>query len=204
VRSLGRWSRLTASSSGVSLLVFACVAILTAHDGVGRLAVLAVGVYLLQVGLTGRAEQVPAGFLRTIASWGHDPSDATPVNGRRPARRRARPAAQGSYDDARMFALAVRFDLRPGSEMDFDRLVEATAPRIRANEPGTLLYLCHKVQGEPTARLFYELYRDRAAFEAHEAQPHVKTFLRDREQYMAQPARVEFLDRHDGKGWPAE
>jgi quinol monooxygenase YgiN len=75
-----------------------------------------------------------------------------------------------------MLALVVRFDLLPRSEHAFDRLVADTTAGILTDEPGTLLYLCHKVQGEPTARLFYELYRDRAAFEAHEAheaQPHV-------------------------------
>jgi quinol monooxygenase YgiN len=61
-----------------------------------------------------------------------------------------------------MLALAVRFDLRPGAEADFDRLVETTTARIRAEEPGTLLYLCHRVREEPTARVFYELYRDHA------------------------------------------
>jgi quinol monooxygenase YgiN len=101
-----------------------------------------------------------------------------------------------------MYALVVRFDLRPQSEDDFDGLVEATTAQIRSEEPGTLLYLCHRVQGEPTARVFYELYRDRVAFHAHEEQPHVKAFLEERERYMAQPARVEFLDPHDGKGWP--
>ena len=100
-----------------------------------------------------------------------------------------------------MFALVVRFDLRPGTEADFDRLVEDTTAGIRTEEPDTLLYLCHRVQGGPAARVFYELYRDREAFQAHEEQPHVKAFLREREQYMAGPPRVEFLDPHDGKGW---
>jgi quinol monooxygenase YgiN len=100
-----------------------------------------------------------------------------------------------------MIALVVRFDLRPGTESAFDALVANTTEGIRTEEPDTMLYLCHRVEGEPTARIFYELYRDREAFQAHEEQPHVKAFLQEREQYMARPARVEFLDPHDGKGW---
>jgi len=61
----------------------------------------------------------------------------------------------------------------------------------------------HTVEGEPGARVFYELYRDREAFQAHERQPHVVTFLGQRDQYMAQPPRVEFLGCLYGKGWPA-
>lgn len=106
------------------------------------------------------------------------------------------------YDGSTMFALVVRFDVRPGTEDAFDRLVEAATARIRSEEPGTLLYLCHRARGELSARVFYELYQDDDAFQAHEVQPHVREFHRQREQYMARPPRVEFLDKFDGKGWP--
>ncbi|WOI59693.1 putative quinol monooxygenase [Streptomyces fradiae] len=42
-------------------------------------------------------------------------------------------------------------------------------------------------------RVFYELYADRAAFDAHEAQPHTKRFLAEREQCLA-GVEVTFLD----------
>ncbi len=103
-----------------------------------------------------------------------------------------------------MIALVVRFDLRPGAETAFEHLVADTTSRIRAEEPGTLLYLCHTVRGEPGARIFYELYRDHEAFQAHEVAEHVKDFHARRQPMMAGPERVEFLDRLDGKGWPAD
>ncbi|WP_409497188.1 hypothetical protein [Amycolatopsis sp. cmx-11-12] len=34
------------------------------------------------------------------------------------------------------------------------------------------------------SRAFYELYADRNAFDAHERQPHVETFLAERERYV--------------------
>ena len=103
-----------------------------------------------------------------------------------------------------VFALVVRFDLHPGAEDAFDALVARTAAGIRASEPGTLLYLCHRVQGDARARIFYELYRDRSAFEAHEQEAHTRAFLAERQRYLAGPARVQFLDELDGKGWPAD
>lgn len=103
-----------------------------------------------------------------------------------------------------MLALVVRFDLRPGSEDEFDRLVAEAVDRIQSQEPGTLLYLCHQVRGEPAARVFYELYRDGEAFQAHEDAEYVKKFHARRKPMMAGPERVEFLDRLDGKGWPAD
>ncbi len=103
-----------------------------------------------------------------------------------------------------MFALVVRFDLRPETVHAFDGLLADLTSSIRSNEPGTLLYLCHRVEGEPAARIFFELYRDREAFQVHEVQPHVKEFHGRRKPMMAGPERVEFLDRLDGKGWPAD
>ncbi len=99
-----------------------------------------------------------------------------------------------------MFGLVVRFDLRPDSVDEFDRLVAETAPLIASSEPGTLVYATHQVDGEPDARVFYELYRDRDAFEEHERQEHVRRFLAKREMYLAGPPRVEFLDLVGGKG----
>lgn len=95
-------------------------------------------------------------------------------------------------DDARhRFALLVRFQLRVGCEREFDDLVARTVPAIAENEPGTVLYVSHRVAGEPRQRIFYELYENPAAFEAHENQPHVRHFLAERERLVE---RVE-VDR---------
>jgi quinol monooxygenase YgiN len=82
------------------------------------------------------------------------------------------------------FGLVVRFALKQGAGEAFDRLTSQTVEQIRAHEPGTLVYAVHRVEGDPDARLFYELYRDRAAFDYHEAQPHTRTFLAERGQYL--------------------
>src|SRR4029450_10359744 len=75
------------------------------------------------------------------------------------------------------FGLVVRFTIREGCEQEFDELGAATVEAIEAHEPGTVLYVTHAVKQEPGLRIFYELYRDRAAFDAHEAQPHTRTVL---------------------------
>lgn len=101
-------------------------------------------------------------------------------------------------EDAKPFALMVRFTVRPGAEAQFDALVAETAAGIRGSEPGTLVYACHRVEGEARQRVFYELYRDRAAFEAHEQSPHTRRFLADREVLLESKA-VDFLSLADGK-----
>ena len=91
-------------------------------------------------------------------------------------------AAQASISEA--FGLVVRFTVRPGHGQQFDDLVATTVAEIARREPGTLLYLTHTVDGAPLVRVFYELYRDRAAFEAHEAQAHVRHFLTERDHHV--------------------
>ena len=95
------------------------------------------------------------------------------------------------------FALVVHFWLLPGAAAAFDALVAGTLEQIRAHEPGTLVYAVHTMAGDPTLRVFYELYRDRAAFDAHEDQPHVRAFLAARGQYL-RGVDVEFLDLSGG------
>ena len=92
-----------------------------------------------------------------------------------------------------MFALVVRFDLLPGAEAAFDALVAEAVPAIGAGEPGTLGYVTHTVDGSPGSRIFYELYRDRAAWEAHERHEPTARFLESIGPLLAAPPRVEFL-----------
>lgn len=100
-----------------------------------------------------------------------------------------------------MFALVVRFYLRDEeAAQGFDALVAETGPKIKASEPGTLIYAVHKVKDAPLSRVFYELYESREAFDAHEQQEHTKRFLAEREQYLT-GTRVEFLEPPTGKGF---
>jgi quinol monooxygenase YgiN len=75
-----------------------------------------------------------------------------------------------------VFGLVVRFNLKAGTGERFDALTRDVVAVIREAEPGTLIYACHAVEGDANARIFYELYRDRAAFEDHERAEHVIRF----------------------------
>ncbi len=99
-----------------------------------------------------------------------------------------------------MFALVVRFDCRDQAAVGrFDELTAEVVQQITEKEPGTLVYATHPVDSEPLARVFYELYADRAGFDFHEQQAHTMHFLKEREQYLSGVA-VTFLDAQSGKG----
>ena len=99
-----------------------------------------------------------------------------------------------------MFGLFVRFTCKDAASAEaYDRLVAETIEGIKASEPGTLVYASHLVDGQPLQRLCYELYRDRAAFEAHEAAPHTRRYLAERDQYLV-GTEVDWLTLKAGKG----
>jgi quinol monooxygenase YgiN len=98
-------------------------------------------------------------------------------------------------------ALVVTHVLEPGNEEEVDALVERTLQGIRRHEPDTLVYVSHTDEADPLRRIFYELYTDRAAFEAHERQQHVREFL-DRRPALIRSVEVTFLDAVAGKPGP--
>ena len=99
-----------------------------------------------------------------------------------------------------MFGLCVRFTCKDeASAKAYDQLIAETIEAIKTNEPGTLVYASHLVEGQPRQRIFYELYSDKAAFNAHEAAPHTRRYLNERAQYLAS-TEVDWLTLQIGKG----
>ena len=102
-----------------------------------------------------------------------------------------------------MIGLFVRFDLRDEeSARRFDELTAEAVAEISAGEPGTLVYATHALDGESLSRVFYEVYRDTAAFEAHERAPHVVDFHARKNPLLTGPPRVEFFTPGPAKGLP--
>lgn len=88
------------------------------------------------------------------------------------------------------YGLIVRFELLDGHEEAFDALTAETVATIRAAEPGTLSYIVHTEPLSPGTRVFYELYQDEAAFNAHEEGAHVRRFLSERGQHLRRDPEV--------------
>ena len=101
-------------------------------------------------------------------------------------------------DEIGAFGLVVRFELLDGHEEAFDALTAETVASIRATEPGTLVYLTHTERESPGVRVFYELYRDEAAFQAHEETEHVRRFLAERKQHLRQDPQVWWVTPSNG------
>jgi len=81
---------------------------------------------------------------------------------------------------ARPYGRILIFTLLEDRVADFDRLAEQAAEEVRTGEPDTLVYVIHLVPNAPLQRIFYEIYRDRAAFDSHENQPYMQRFVAER------------------------
>jgi len=97
-----------------------------------------------------------------------------------------------------MFALVVRFEVRPDHVDAFDALVSVTLAGIAAKEPGTVVYVNHVRPDPPTERIFYECYRDEGAFDVHEAEDHTRRCLDERDQHLVREPEVWRLTTIDG------
>jgi quinol monooxygenase YgiN len=66
---------------------------------------------------------------------------------------------------------------------------------VRQAEPGCLVYRPHRSTTDPELFVFYEQYRDDAAFEAHRNAPHLAAYRerREREGLTEGPVEVEVL-----------
>src|SRR5260370_12768056 len=94
------------------------------------------------------------------------------------------PGGPSAAVPARPYGRILIFTLLDDRVADFDRLAEQTAEEVRTGEPDTLVYVIHTVPNAPMQRIFYEIYRDRAAFDSHESQPYMQRFVADRRSYV--------------------
>jgi len=71
------------------------------------------------------------------------------------------------------FTVRMRFDAADREQVS--ELLRALATASRA-EPGCVVYVPHRVEGEPDTVLIYEQYADQAALDAHRASEHFRRY----------------------------
>lgn len=72
-------------------------------------------------------------------------------------------------------------------------LLAEQAAVVLKEEPGCVVYRAHRSTSDPALFLFYEMYRDDAAFEAHRKAPHLAAYRarREKEQLTEGPVDVQ-------------
>lgn len=75
-----------------------------------------------------------------------------------------------------MIVLKVDMLVKPGSEEKCKEYIRILQENSR-KEPGCLLYIGHQSTENPRKFLFYEQYKDQAAFDAHRNAPYFKQYV---------------------------
>ena len=73
-------------------------------------------------------------------------------------------------------AFTVTWDVREGEADAAAGIIARFAPEAR-KEPGLELLMVHRQADNPSHFLFYEVFKDAAAFEAHQETPHFRTMI---------------------------
>ena len=89
------------------------------------------------------------------------------------------------------YVIMVDFGLKPGSRAAFRILVDANARESCRDEPGCRRFDVLEPKGDDDRIVLYEIYDDRAAFEAHLQTPHFAAFNRDSDNYIAERRLTE-------------
>lgn len=75
-----------------------------------------------------------------------------------------------------MIVLKVDMLVKPGAEEKCKEYIRILQEHSR-REPGCVMYVGHQSAENPRKFLFYEQYRDQAAFDAHRAAPYYKQYV---------------------------
>ncbi len=91
-----------------------------------------------------------------------------------------------------MLALIARLTVKEGNEKKFEETMKGVVPKVR-KEPGNLAYTMCRIKDNPRVFVFYEEYRDDAAFSAH--RKNLKELGVDLASMLDGPPLLEFLDK---------
>ncbi|MGY2049060.1 putative quinol monooxygenase [Methylobacterium sp. JK268] len=97
--------------------------------------------------------------------------------------------------EPRPFVVIAEFVVRPGCLDAFLDLARADARASVAHEPGCRTFDVAVSESDPLTVLFYEVYDDRAAFDAHLDTPHLAAFRAGFPTLVAEERPVRFLGR---------
>ena len=87
-----------------------------------------------------------------------------------------------------MYVVTVEFEIKPEKLEDFRAQMLANARASREREPGCRQFDVCADPAKPGLIFLYEVYDDRAAFDAHLAVEHFKTFDRTVAPWIASKA----------------
>ena len=98
-----------------------------------------------------------------------------------------------------MMTVIAKLKIRAGADADFEAAARDMIAHVKANEPGTIVYLCHRSTADPTVYAFYEVYADQGAFAAHGGSPAMQAFFKKMGGLLDGRPEIELYEEIGGK-----
>jgi quinol monooxygenase YgiN len=93
-----------------------------------------------------------------------------------------------------MIASTSTLKIQNGKTGEFETLVAAVTAKVRANEPGNVLYQLTKSQIDGNTYRFLELYKDQESFTLHSQTEYYKDMMNKAGSFLAAAPNVEMFD----------
>ncbi len=93
-----------------------------------------------------------------------------------------------------MIGILATLKVQDGKQPDFEAVFLELTAKVRANEPGNLVYQLTKSRTDPTTYKVIELYSDQDAVNAHGASDYLRDLGRKMGAFMAGRPDIEHLD----------
>jgi quinol monooxygenase YgiN len=92
----------------------------------------------------------------------------------------------------------AKFKLNMDKEAEAIAALKELCAAVEKNEPGVLIYLCHRATKKPDELVFFEVYKDEEALKAHTKAPALAKLRKNFTTLFRLPLEVTRLDRVGG------
>jgi quinol monooxygenase YgiN len=93
-----------------------------------------------------------------------------------------------------MIGIVATLKVQDGKNAEFEGVFRELAEKVRANEPGNLLYQLTKSRADPNTYKVLELYKDQDALSAHGGTEYFRALGARMGPCMAGRPEIEYLD----------
>jgi quinol monooxygenase YgiN len=95
-----------------------------------------------------------------------------------------------------MLIVLVKVTVKREALEEFESAILENAARALADEPGCLRFDVSRREDDPTEWLFYEMYADGAAFEAHRASAHFAKYQTVADRVLTSKTLIRYVTRN--------
>ncbi|HET6327491.1 MAG TPA: putative quinol monooxygenase [Planctomycetaceae bacterium] len=107
-------------------------------------------------------------------------------------------ATAAEPETGKVITQLAKFKLNMEKEAEALQALKDLCAAVEKNEPGVLVYICHRATKKPDELVFFEVYKDQEALTAHSKTPHFAKLRKGFATFFKLPLDVARLDRIAG------